>query len=78
MTYESVNLADYVVDSLEVADAEKFEYYISKDGVPDEMDYSLTLKDTGLKSGTYRIVFSVYDDGNYIGSVYRYLIIRDM
>ena len=61
-----------------MADTEKYEYYISKDSVPEQMDYSLTLKDTGLKSGTYRIVFSVYDDGNYIGSVYRYLIIRDM
>ena len=78
MSYENVDLADYVIDSLEIADTEKYEYYISKDSVPEQMDYSLTLKDTGLKSGTYRIVFSVYDDGNYIGSVYRYLIIRDM
>lgn len=42
-----------------------------------ELDYSIELG-TNLKSGTYRVVFSVYDGDVYIGEAYKYLIIRKM
>lgn len=76
--YEDVDLGDLFIDQLEVADADKKLYYVTHD-LPETINFSLTLRDDiTLRTGTYRIVFGVYDGDNYIGSVYRYLIIREM
>jgi hypothetical protein len=76
--YEDVDLSDVFVDQLDVANAEEKLYYVTHD-LPENIDFSLTLRDDiPLRTGTYRIVFGVYDGDNYIGRVYRYLIIREM
>ena len=79
--YESVDMTDFFVDNLTPApvnNENKKLYYVTED-LPEEINFSLTLRDDQpLKTGTYRIVFGVYDGDNYIGSVYRYLIIREM
>ena len=76
--FETVDMTDFFVDELDVADANKKLYYVTHD-LPENINFSLTLRDdVALKTGTYRIVFGVYDGDNYIGSVYRYLIIREM
>ena len=91
MNYELVDLADYVRDrdalqtttitkqylvpnafyNAEV-DGENYEEIKTK-----ELTYELDLGDN-LKSGTYKVVFSVYDGDQYIGENYAYLIIRDI
>lgn len=55
------------------------EYYISltlKDG-PDTNDLS-NKNDAKWKSGTYRVVFTLYDGDTEVGSVYEYLVIRSL
>lgn len=88
LKYEKVSIADFkkiFADQLKVANEENGEFYITEPAttLPDTMpSFSLTLNKGSetehLKTGTYRIVFSMYDGDNFIGSVYRYLIIRDM
>ena len=91
LNYELVDVADYVRDrdalqtttitkqylvpnafyNAEV-DGENYEEIKTK-----ELTYELDLGDN-LKSGTYKVVFSVYDGDQYIGENYAYLIIRDI
>lgn len=71
--YETVDLADYVTDTLSKTSIEK-EYVFSTSPVATSTTF-LTLKEN-LKSGTYRLVFKLYDKDNYIGEVYEYLIIK--
>jgi hypothetical protein len=84
-TYTLVDLQDYVTDTLTVKDAAKKEYVVrdtiaqtATDDVMEINDFTLTLKDTQLQTGTYRVVFSIYDNNEFIGNVYQYIIIRDM
>ena len=84
-TYTLVDLQDYVTDTLTVKDAAKKEYVVrdtiaqtATDDVTEINDFTLTLKDTQLQTGTYRVVFSIYDNNEFIGNVYQYIIIRDM
>ncbi len=44
---------------------------------PDDNDLA-NLNNAKWKSGTYRVVFDIYDGSSYIGSVYEYLIIRSL
>ena len=37
--------------------------------------YILNMKDN-LKTGTYQIKFSLYDNNNYVGSIDKYIIIE--
>ena len=39
------------------------------------MTTTLTLKE-GLVSGTYRVVFGLYDNDTFIGNVYKYIVIK--
>ena len=79
MSYELVDLKDYVTNELVETNGDR-EYLIISDVALDETStsFDLELKDTGLKTGTYRVVFSMYDGDTYIGCVYKYLIIRNM
>lgn len=79
MTYELVNLQDYVEETLVTTSAAND--YLVSDQIPGDantMSFGFTLKNTKLKTGTYRVRFSMYDGDTYIGSIYKYLIIRDM
>ena len=49
-------------------------YYLSANPVSD-VQYNLHMK-SNLVTGTYRIVVSLYDNDNYIGEVYEYMIIK--
>ena len=88
LKYEKVSAEDFqkiFKEQLTVANESNGEFYIIEPSpsLPDTMpEFSLTVNEGSdtehLKTGTYRIVFSMYDGDNFIGSVYRYLIIRDM
>ena len=47
-----------------------------KDG-PDASDLA-NKNDAKWKSGTYRVIFTLYDGDAEVGSVYEYLIIRSL
>lgn len=72
--YEVVDLNNYLRHSLRRVNDERYEYLLSED-FSGEMDLEFKLKDK-LKTGTYQIVFSLYDGDNYIGEVYNYIVIR--
>ena len=85
--FNVVDLRDYVIDDListsihetinddnetSLVDSE-YIYKIS-DHLSSNFVYNLTFK-SDLVSGTYRLDFRLYDGDNYIGSVYKYIII---
>ena len=71
--YNEVDLLDYVTDNFQKI-GETNEYILTTNPVSN-ITYSLHFKEN-LMTGTYRLVVSLYDDTNYIGDVYHYIIIR--
>ena len=71
--YELVDLADYTTNTLRSAQNEK-EYILYENPLSD-LNYFLNLK-SDLITGTYKIVYKLYDDKAYIGEAYEYLIIK--
>ena len=72
-TYSQVNLADYVSNTL-TATSIPNEYLVT-DNVQDTQNFNLKLKEN-LVTGTYKVVFSLYDGENYIGNVEKMIIIK--
>ncbi len=72
-TYSQVNLADYVSNTL-TATSVPNEYLVT-DNVQDTQNFNLKLKEN-LITGTYKVVFSLYDGENYIGNVEKMIIIK--
>ena len=72
-TYNLVDLADYVTNTLQTTSVEK--EYLVTDNAQDTQQFTLNLKDN-LTTGTYKIVFSLYDGENYIGNVDKMIIIK--
>lgn len=71
--YEIVDLADYVTNTLTESNKEK-EYILTESPEANSTN-SLTLKEN-LISGTYKLVYKLYDGDNYIGEDYEYIIIK--
>ena len=71
--YTLVDLKDYVSDLLTATSREK-EYVISKNPLSSFTKY-LSLK-TNLKTGTYKLVYKLYDRNVYVGEAYEYLVIK--
>ena len=71
--YNLVDLRDYISDNID-SSSNEYEYYISNNPV-DNLSVSMHFKEN-LLSGTYRFGFSLYDNNEYIGEVYKYFIIR--
>jgi len=71
--YNKVDLKDYVTNSL-TNGANEYEYKVSDNPIASNMVF-LTLKDN-LVTGTYKLVFKLYDNNTYIGEVYEYFIIK--
>ncbi len=58
--------------------ADQYDVYLTlKDG-PDESDLGTNKPNAKWKSGTYRVVYTLYDGDVEVGSVYEYLIIRSL
>ena len=72
-TYSLVNLADYVSNTL-TATSTQNEYLVT-DNLQETQNFNLMLKDN-LVTGTYKVVFSLYDGENYIGNVEKMIIIK--
>ncbi len=71
--YDLVDLAGYVSNTLTATSNEK-EYSVSTYPTA-TMRYFLDLKEN-LTTGTYKLVFKLYDSGAYIGEAYEYIIIK--
>lgn len=69
--YELVDLGDYILDELELID--NYEYAISQ--LDSNIEFSINLKDN-LKTGTYKVVFMLYNNDTYIDEVSNYIIIK--
>lgn len=71
--YNLVDLKDYVSTELKATKREK-EYVVSTNPV-ETTTYFLILKQN-LITGTYKLVYKLYDGDVYIGEVYEYMIIK--
>lgn len=71
--YQQVNLQEYVTNTLEQTDIQN--EYLFTDSPKEKMQFTFNLK-PNLVTGTYKLVFSLYDNEEYIGQVYEYLIIK--
>ncbi len=71
--YNLVNLADYVKDYL--APTTKTNEYIVTESPSDNIRKSYTLKGN-LKTGTYKLVYKLYDDDTLVGEDYEYIVIK--
>ena len=71
--YNQVDLSDYIANSLQKF-RETNEYIITTSPMAN-MTSTLILKEN-LVTGTYKLVYKLYDDNIFIGDVYEYIIIR--
>ncbi len=71
--YNLVDLTDYVKDYMSPTKREK-EYSVSVKPT-NEINYTFLLKDH-LVSGTYKLVYKLYDDDTYVGEAYEYIVIK--
>ena len=72
-TYNLVDLTEYVTNTLTTTTVAN--EYLVTDNPQSTQNFVLNLKEN-IKSGTYKIVFSLYDGGNYIGNVEKMIIIK--
>ena len=73
--YNDVNLQDYVTNNLiPVGNAEDYQYLLVNN--PGATFNMMLYLDTDLVSGTYKFVFSLYENGSYIGDVEEYVVIK--
>ena len=73
LNYDLVDLRKYISNSL-VEFGKEFEY-TAIDGPVSTNKLFYNLKEN-LVTGTYKIVFKLYDDKTYIGDDYEYIIIK--
>ena len=71
--YNLVDLTDYVKDYMSPTTREK-EYSVSVKPT-NEINHTFLLKDN-LVSGTYKLVYKLYDDDTYVGEAYEYIVIK--
>lgn len=71
--YQLVDLKDYVKNTLTPTTREK-EYLVSQEPV-DSMTHNLSLN-SNLTTGTYKLVYKLYDENEYIGEAYEYIVIK--
>ena len=72
--YEIVDLQDYVRFSMTSTDDVNYEYMlISSPRATNQMELALG---NSLLTGTYRLVFKLYDNDTLIGDVTEYIIIK--
>lgn len=71
--YSAVDLADYITDSLSQPVAEN-EYLLTNSPTA-TITHQMHLKQN-LVSGTYKIMYKLYDDNNFVGEAYEYIVIK--
>ena len=74
LDYDLVDLGEFVNENL-VKTKNENEYLLQEKPLSD-ITYDFEIKDN-LKSGTYKLVVSLYDKNTYIGEVYKYIIVKE-
>ena len=69
-----MDLEDYVINELMETSVEN--EYLVTDLVRNTQSYTLTLKDSNLTTGTYKIIFTLYDGNNIISQMDKSIIIK--
>lgn len=72
-TYNLVDLQDYVTNELTTTNNNN--EYLVMNSPSSSFQYILNMKEN-LKTGTYQVKFSLYDEDNYVGSIDKYIIIK--
>ncbi len=72
MTYDMVDIKDYVSDELVEYDTNIYDLF---DQVDDENTYTFSMN-SNLVTGTYKLEFRLYDNTSYVGNVTKYIIIK--
>ena len=72
-TYTLVDLKDYTTSQLTPTKREK-EYVVSESPIQKITDF-YTLK-SNLQTGTYKLVYKLYDGDTYVGEAYDYVVIK--
>lgn len=73
--YDLVNVKDYITNDLTITN-KKYTYLLIRNP-KDNNNFSLTLKDDYLLTGTYRLDFELYDANEYIGKNSIYIVIKN-
>lgn len=73
MDYEQVDLQDYVLSTLVTTNKEK--EYVAFNNPTSSQVYLLKLK-PNLITGTYKLVYKLYDGETYVGEAYEYIVIK--
>ena len=68
-----VDFKDYFSNAYDSTNLSKV--YLVTNNPRSSISYYLYLKDN-LKSGTYKLIFALYDNNTYIGETYKYLVIK--
>ena len=71
--YEQVDLKDYVQNTLITTNKEK--EYMAFENPSNTQNYNFILK-SDLMTGTYKLVYKLYDGENYVGEAYEYIVIK--
>lgn len=71
--YELVDLQDYLIDNLQKTNKDK-EYLVFAS--PKETNTSYYAFNTNLMTGTYKIVYKLYDGDTYVGEAFDYIVIK--
>ena len=71
--YELVDLREFIRDYIIETTTEK-EYLVTSDP-KSEINFQAKMKEN-LKSGTYKLVFKLYDDDAFVGEAYDYIVIK--
>ena len=71
--YTLVDFKDYFSDNLDETNLENV--YMLFNPPTSQMTKTFHLKDN-LTSGTYKVVFALYDNNTHIGNVYKYIVIK--
>ena len=74
-TYEKVDLKRYVSNSLTTFNGQTAEYLVTSNPEA-QMQFEYNIKADDLITGTYRLVYKLYDDTSYIGEAYEYFVIN--
>ena len=75
LDYEMVNLEDYITTTLNPADTENQYEYVFSNSPTGSQNHYITFK-SDLVTGTYKLVYKLYDGKNYVGEAYEYIIIK--
>lgn len=72
-SYNLVDLQDYVTNELTTTNIN--DMYLVTDNPTEEFNFEVNLKEE-LVTGTYKVVFAIYDGDIYIGEMHQYIIIN--